>query len=652
MRTGLAIVAAGMLAACGGGATRLPPVKALSAVGARDWIPTYSPDGKHLAFWRPTTDSAVPGRQLWVANADLSGQRELPATELFNQPAVWSPDGTRLAFSSAQVGLSNVAVVPFDSGPARLVTHGTGVQVPVSWYADGDRIVTLETAQGGSVSGSVVSASTGRALPLIPGETRPYVGVPSPDGSMIAVNVFVGSQSTIWVADSAGRHARQLTSEGFEGFGNGLAANWSPDSKSILYESRRTGHPDIWVVPAAGGAPRQLTHDVRSDYDGAWSPDGKWIAFLSDRGGQVDVWLVPSAGGQERRVTDSPDNKLDGPLFRPGTSELAFTSREARYGLWTMDLASGAERQIVPDTLIPANRVSPDGSQVAVVIGLGGNIQALAIVPITGGAMRTIIAGGGSVEDPSWSPDGTKILFGSDRGGSEDIWVVDAASGALRRVTDWPGYENQPAWKGDGSAIYFVADRDSKLGDVWSAPAAGGEPVRLTHAGNVSQLRTREGTSVLIVQTLGDRGGQFAVSRVLPDGSLRAVYDRSNAVPALIAPGGDSVVIGAQQPDGQFRIMLVPVAGGAGRMLLPPNTDPVEFSPDGRMLTYAINPGGQRDVAVLNLADGSSRRLTKTPADEGGGHWTRDEKTLVFARGNNSSRIVTVDVSKLMTPEK
>jgi hypothetical protein len=55
---------------------------------------------------------------------------------------------------------------------------------------------------------------------------------------------------------------------------------WSPDGKELLYESRRTGQRDLWILPIDGGKARQLTHDVRDDYAGAWSSDGEWIAFL------------------------------------------------------------------------------------------------------------------------------------------------------------------------------------------------------------------------------------------------------------------------------------------------------------------------------------------------------------------------------------
>jgi Tol biopolymer transport system component len=116
--------------------------------------------------------------------------------------------------------------------------------------------------------------------------------------------VIDGIHITIWVADSTGHHPRQLTTDGFENFAEGGGTAWSPDGKELLYESRRTGTSDIWVVPADSGAPRQLTRDIRNDWAPRWSPDGRWVAFLSDRGKQTDVWVVPAAGGQELRVTD------------------------------------------------------------------------------------------------------------------------------------------------------------------------------------------------------------------------------------------------------------------------------------------------------------------------------------------------------------
>ena len=652
MRVFAGIGALAILAGCAGDNV-LPGARPLSPDGVRHLAQSYSPDGKRIAYWSPVTE----GQQLWVANADLSAPVKLPVTNVgFSSVAVWSPDGSRLAAASSQFGVADVVVVPTTGGEAQRVTTGPGVEVPLVWYPDGDRLAYFASAGGGTFSSFVVSVRTGVSTSLVPGEKRPFIGMPSPDGSHIGYMVAEGSKTAIWVADSAGGNPRQLTTEGFESFSQG-STGWSPDGKEVLYESRRTGTTDLWVVPIAGGAARQLTRDVRNDKDAAWSPDGKWVAFRSDRGRQTDVWVVPAAGGEERRVTDSADEEQAPLAWRLGANELTFTTVTQTAGIWAMDLASGAERKLTPDSIRTVwFNLSPDGEQVNYVVERGGGVQDLAVVPLAGGQARTLVSGGGTVLylvwGPLWSPDGSKIVFSSDRGGTQDIWVVDAAGGAPRQLTNWPGFESSSVWSGDGTAVYFQADRDTKLGDVWKVAASGGEPVRVTNDGTVGGgVIARAGVTDLIGAVLNRAAGQFSVARIRPDGRMNVVWNRTNASAVSISPSGDSVAAHVEQPNGKLQMMILPAAGGAGRTILGP--DELGFgnggwSSDGKSMLFGTNLNGAYDLSILTLADGTKRRLTMTPESEEGAEFTPDAKTVVFRRSTTVQRLNAADLTRLL----
>ncbi len=635
-----------LLGACARGESGGPQVTALSPDGQRLNAISYSPDGTRIAYWSPGDSAAW---QLWVANADLSAPMKMPAISLFSGvPPVWSPDGTRIASWSSQFGTADVVVMPAAGGAPQRVTQGPGFEIPVAWYPDGDRLTYLASAEGGTISSFEVSVSAGTSKPLVPNERHPTFGMPSPDGSHLGYGVVDGQRSSLWVADSDGSNPRQLTSEGFES-ASGNTIPWSPDGKEIAYESRRTGTSDIWVVPIDGGKPQQLTHDVRNDYLPTWSPDGKWIAFLSDRGRQTDVWVVPAAGGEERRVSDTSDDEL-ALTWRPGTTTLAFTAITRAGGAWVMDLTGGTERRITPDSVrISWFNVSPDGEQIDYVVDRGGGIADLAVMAIAGGPSRTLVAGGGIVNSPYWSPDGSKIVFTSDRGGSMDVWVVDASGGAPRQITNWPSNESAAVWSGDGKVVFFRSDRDSKLGDLWKVPASGGEPTRVTNNGTIGGgLVSRAGVSDIFAGTLNPSGGQLAFARVRPDGSLHAVWDLTNAFPASISPSGDSVAALVEQPDGKMASMILPAAGGAGRVILGASDQVGNWSKDGRTLLYETGPSASRDLGVLNVADGTTRRLTTTPEEEGGAEFTPDGNSVVFVRNRVVERIYSVDLSKML----
>lgn len=652
MRRGVFAMMFVVLGACGGGDSgndkAMPVVTALSPEGVRILGPSYSPDGKRIAYWTP----ASPAWQLWVANADMTSPQKLPVNGGTNS-ALWSPDGTRLAVTSADFGPAHAVVVPVAGGEAKRVTTGSGVDLETGWFADGERLAYLmSTGGGGGFTSFASSLATGATQRLVPGEQHPYMGTPSPDGSRIGFNVIEGSRATVWVADSAGTNPRQLTKEGFESQ-RSIRMSWSPDGRAILYESTRTGTSDLWVVPVDSGSPRQLTRDVRNDYSGVWSPDSKWVAFLSDRGRQTDIWIVPATGGEERRVTDTPDAESN-LAWRPGTNELTFVITSEKAGIWAMDLATGAERRLTPDSIRTAGFYgSPDGKQIDYIIERGGGVQDLAVMPVAGGASHILVSGGGTVQGPQWSPDGKQIAYISDRGGSQDVWIIDVAGGAPRQLTTWPGTESSVVWSGDGTKVYFQSDHDTKLGDAWAVAPAGGAPSRITRNGSVGGgVFARPGVADLFATTINPKGGQLTISRVRPDGRMTLVWTRSNAFAQAISPSGDSIVAQVEQPDRTVREMILPVAGGAGRLILGPNDRVSFWSNDGKSMVYTSLVNGVGDIGIFNVTDGTTQRLTTTPESEGGAELTADGKTVLTNRTATIQRIFSANLSKLIAGSK
>ena len=657
MRSVIVFGVACVVVACGDRTPSLPVSKTLSPDGMRPTAISWSPDGKHIAWWQPRAES-VPEYELWVGNADMSGATKLGVYNGNNLlPAMWSPDGTTLAASASNFGFSSLVTVPAAGGPIKQVLPQRHTyQLASRWNRDGDRLSFAEVTEGSTVRGAVVSISTGKVTPLVPGVKLPAFGTWSPDGSHIAYQVVDGSKSTVWVCDSAGGNKRQLTTEGFESFpGISMTDAWSPDGKEILYESRRTGTSDLWVAPIDGGKLRQLTHDVRNDQNGSWSSDGKWIAFTSDRGKQLDVWVVPSAGGQEQRVTDTPAEEGEIPHFRPGTLELTYVATTRAGGVWTRDVASGKETRLTPDSIRTSwFNTAPDGKSVNLVIERGGGIADLAVVPIAGGPIRTLISGGGSVQGPIWSPDGSKIAFSSDRAGIGDIWVIDASGGALRALTDWPGNEQTPVWSADSKSVLFYADREALIGDIWKVSASGGQPVRLTHDGIVNNFFARVGGGTYAATLFGKKG-QLIAAVLDESGKVHTVYDATNSFPIVISPSGDSILVGIEGSDVQNPKMLFSTKGGKGRLVLSGGyaiPGPWAWRPDGKAVLYAFREHGADHLGLLDIATGKLTPWTTGPDDEGGAEWTSDGKTIVFDRSNNASRIYSADLSKITAPEK
>jgi Tol biopolymer transport system component len=634
------------ISACGPnepGTAALPPVTLLSPDSANHQQARFSPDGQRVFWWEPSG----LGKQLWTATSDLSNPATVPVHTLGTNPIIWSPDGSLIAVPSSDVGLLQAAVIPAAGGPPRQITSTSGIAIPIAWNHDGDRVAFIATSAGsggGTFQTFVTSLAGGGVYPMIPGENHPYAGTWSPDGSRIAYSVGDGSHSTLWVADSAGKNPRQLTTDGFEVFGPNEQI-WSPDGRWLAYESRRTGFSDIWIVPVDSGAPRQLTHDVRNDNWPIWSPDGKWIAFTSDRGKQSDLWIVPASGGTEIRVTD--DDVFEEPLQWLANSRFAFLTGRGLSGIWAMNLPDSSEKRLTPDSIRAGSpSMSLDGKQLAFVIERPGGND-VAVMPVAGGTMRTLVQGGNN-SGIRWSPDGTRIAFISDRGGSNDIWVADVAGGEPRQLENWPGAEMTPAWSGDGSMVYFASDRDARIADLWKVAPTGGDPVRVTNYGAVQGPLMRAGRPEVYADVV-DASAKFTVVQVKPDGSVVPVGHHSNTFPYAMLPSGDSLIIGQAVTGAGIQFRLIAANGtGDGRTLLKPGESGQGLSADGAFLLYRIPTGASYDIAMLNISTGNSRRLTNTSAAEDFVEITPDGSTVVFERSRPVRRIAIADLSSVL----
>jgi Tol biopolymer transport system component len=263
------------------------PVRRLTAHPAQEGFPSWSPDGRLVAYALIGRNSDTTLTGLWTVPAG-GGSPERILGEIAEHPD-WSPDGRSIVFD-ADSG-NSIQTVPSGGGqPTRLVPHTFPIErggLP-NWSPDGAHIA-FKSADSGLW---VVDVRSGAARTLYrhPG-TLALPGCWSRDGTEIYFTRRVAGPPTsaIWMASLAGGTARRLTPETERPY---RYLDLSPDGALLAFTWCEGRNCDLWVMPSEGGTAVRLTADPAYDDTPRWSPDGTRIAFTSTRAGSFDVWVM------------------------------------------------------------------------------------------------------------------------------------------------------------------------------------------------------------------------------------------------------------------------------------------------------------------------------------------------------------------------
>lgn len=313
----------------------------------------------------------------------------------------------------------------------------------------------------------------------------------------------------------------------------------SPDGARVAYTVSETkmekdkewkSATQVWVVPVAGGKPRQYTRGEKSSTAPEWSPDGTMLAFLSDRekDSERQVWMMMADGGEAWAVT----------THKGGVSGFRFSPDGKQLLLSATDQPSKEEedrKKLKDDTMVIDHDIK---------------MTHLWLWNTEKKDEKRLTEGDFTVSDPQWSPDGARITYTTrptpkaDDGALSDIWMLTVAGGDKKKLASGEGASDNARWSPDGQWIAFTGSVDRDPGPstsyLYLQSATGGPAKQLTAKFDLSvgtPVWSRNGKTIYFstnvleaielyscdvatgaVKQLSRRGGSTGITEISRDG--------------------------------------------------------------------------------------------------------------------------------------
>lgn len=236
---------------------------------------------------------------------------------------------------------------------------------------------------------------------------------------------------------------------------------WAPTQNLIVFDSDRGGHGAVYTIAPDDGTVRQISGDGRVACCGRWIADGTAILFEADSGGVRHTYRVlPDGTGLQRAMDGASENRS---VASDGTAAMVMIAG----GVSNVYLVSpgGSRTQLTHGNWASQPSFSPDGQRIVYENRTGEDVASSEIVVISrdGSDQRALARG----TDPSWSPNGSLVLFKTPTtsvgGFGWEIATINPDGSELTRLI--PGVH--PTWSPDGNRVAYMAETGPQRTDIW-----------------------------------------------------------------------------------------------------------------------------------------------------------------------------------------
>ncbi|HXK11781.1 MAG TPA: S41 family peptidase [Vicinamibacteria bacterium] len=387
---------------------------------------------------------------------------------------------------------------------------------------------------------------------------------------------------------------------------------------------------DIWTAPARGGTAARLTAHPGLELFPKFSPDGRWIAFTGQYEGDEQVYVIPAEGGQPRQLTYYPargpfaprhgyDNQVMG--WTVDGSAVLFRSLRDADGvtalgrLYTVPLRGGLPKAL-PMPTSGAGDFSPDGKRIAYSPLFrdfrtwkryeGGWAQDLYVYDLATNEAKAFAVTPRTERDPMWIGD--RIYFASDRDGTLNLYSYDPATEAVSKLTSSTTWDVR--WPSSDNVSRIVYELDGEL--------------------HVYDVRSKADQAISIF--VPNDGVAMRPARVSAEKQIEGFDLSPKGERALVVARGD--------------VFTVPIEKGPTRNLTDSSNahdKHARWSPDGKRIAFISDRSGEEEVWIVNQAGGKPEQVTS------GGHamryapeWSAEGTHLAFSDKDGRLYVVTL----------